>query len=57
MLSGSASGIHQKLVMLAHQIRREAVLNLTLSQADLAEIDRIMAGAIPVGGPTPEGMT
>jgi hypothetical protein len=24
--------------------------------ADLAEIDQIMAAAVPVGGPTPEGM-
>ena len=31
-------------------------LDLVLSQGDLAEIDRIMAAAIPVGGPTPEGM-
>jgi hypothetical protein len=28
-----------------------------LSQADLAEIDHIMAAAVPVGGPTPEGMS
>jgi hypothetical protein len=27
------------------------------SQANLAEIDRIMAAAVPVGGPTPEGMS
>ena len=25
--------------------------------ADLAEIDQIMAAAVPAGGPTPEGMT
>ena len=31
-------------------------LDLVLSQGDLAEIDRIMAAAIPVGGPIPEGM-
>jgi aryl-alcohol dehydrogenase-like predicted oxidoreductase len=30
---------------------------LRLSQDDLAEIDRIMAAAVPVGGPSPEGMT
>jgi len=24
---------------------------------DLAEIDRIMAAAVPLGGPSPEGMT
>jgi diketogulonate reductase-like aldo/keto reductase len=30
--------------------------DLRLSQADLAEIDRIMAAAVPVGGPSPEGM-
>ena len=29
----------------------------TPSQADLAEIDQIMAAAVPVGGPTPEGMS
>ena len=32
-------------------------LDLALSQGDLAEIDRIMAAAIPVSGPTPEGMS
>jgi hypothetical protein len=26
-------------------------------QADLADIDQIMAAAVPVGGPTPEGMS
>jgi predicted oxidoreductase len=31
--------------------------DLRLSQDDLAEIDRIMAAAVPVGGPSPEGMT
>lgn len=31
-------------------------LDLTLSQADLAQIDHIMAAAVPAGGPTPEGM-
>jgi len=31
-------------------------VDLTLSQADLARIDHIMAAAVPVGGPTPEGM-
>ena len=30
---------------------------LRLSQDDLAEIDRIMKAAVPVGGPSPEGMT
>jgi hypothetical protein len=30
---------------------------LRLSQDDLAEIDRIMVAAVPVGGPSPEGMT
>ena len=32
-------------------------LDLALGQADLAEIDTIMAAAVPVGGPTPEGMS
>jgi hypothetical protein len=31
-------------------------VDLTLSRADLAQIDHIMAAAVPVGGPTPEGM-
>ena len=30
---------------------------VTLGQADLTEIDHIMAAAAPVGGPTPEGMS
>jgi hypothetical protein len=30
---------------------------LRLSQDDLTEIDRIMSAAVPVGGPSPEGMT
>ena len=30
---------------------------LSLSQADLAEIDRIMAAAVPFGVPSPEGMS
>jgi hypothetical protein len=41
----------------AHLAESAGALNLTLSHDDLAEIDRIMAGAIPVGGPAPEGMT
>jgi aryl-alcohol dehydrogenase-like predicted oxidoreductase len=41
----------------AHLAKSLAALDLDLSQADLAEIDRIMAAAVPVGGPTPEGMT
>jgi hypothetical protein len=32
-------------------------LDLTLRQADLAQIDHIMAAAVPAGGPRPEGMT
>ncbi len=40
----------------AHLAESLGALDLTLSQADLAEIDRIMAAAVPVGGPTPEGM-
>jgi aryl-alcohol dehydrogenase-like predicted oxidoreductase len=31
-------------------------LDLTLDADDLAEIDRIMARAVPVQGPAPEGM-
>jgi aryl-alcohol dehydrogenase-like predicted oxidoreductase len=41
----------------AHLDESLGALDLTLDQADLAEIDRIMAAAVPVGGPTPEGMT
>jgi aryl-alcohol dehydrogenase-like predicted oxidoreductase len=40
----------------AHLEESLGALDLTLSQADLAEIDHIMAAAVPVGGPTPEGM-
>jgi hypothetical protein len=40
----------------AHLAESLGALNLTLGPDDLAEIDRIMAGAVPVGGPTPEGM-
>jgi aryl-alcohol dehydrogenase-like predicted oxidoreductase len=32
-------------------------LDLALSRDDLAEIDSIMAAAVPLGGPSPEGMT
>jgi len=41
----------------AHLDESLGALGLTLSQADLAEIDHIMAAAVPVGGPTPEGMS
>ena len=44
----------------AHHGQHPSVLGASayqLSQADLAEIDRLMVDAIPVGGPTPEGMT
>jgi aryl-alcohol dehydrogenase-like predicted oxidoreductase len=41
----------------AHPVESLGALDLTLSQADLAEIDHIMAAAVPVGGPTPEGMS
>jgi aryl-alcohol dehydrogenase-like predicted oxidoreductase len=40
----------------AHLAESLGALDLTLSQADLAGIDHIMAAAVPVGGPTPEGM-
>jgi hypothetical protein len=40
----------------AHLAESLGALDLTLSQGDLAEIDHIMAGAILVGGPIPEGM-
>ena len=41
----------------AHLAESLGALDLTLSQADLAEIDHITAAAVPVGGPTPEGMS
>ena len=41
----------------AHLQESVGALDLTLSQGDLAEIDRIMAAAVPLGGPSPEGMT
>ena len=41
----------------AHLQESLGAVNLTLSQGDLAEIDRIMAAAVPLGGPSPEGMT
>jgi aryl-alcohol dehydrogenase-like predicted oxidoreductase len=41
----------------AHLAESLGALDLTLGQADLAEIDDIMAAAVPVGGPTPEGMS
>ena len=41
----------------AHLAESLGALDLTLSQDDLAEIDHIMAAAVPVGGPTPEGMS
>jgi aryl-alcohol dehydrogenase-like predicted oxidoreductase len=40
----------------AHLDETLGAVDLTLDQADLAEIDAIMAAATPVGGPTPEGM-
>jgi hypothetical protein len=40
-----------------HLTESVGALDLTLSQGDLAEIDRIMAAAVPLGGPSPEGMT
>ena len=40
----------------AHLAESIGALDLTLSQDDLAEIGRIMARAVPVGGPAPEGM-
>jgi hypothetical protein len=41
----------------AHLAESLGALELQLSQDDLTEIDHIMAAAVPVGGPTPEGMT
>jgi aryl-alcohol dehydrogenase-like predicted oxidoreductase len=41
----------------AHLAESLGALDLALSQADLDQIDHIMAAAVPVGGPIPEGMT
>jgi len=41
----------------AHLIESTGALSLTFSETDLAEIDHIMAAAVPVGGPSPEGMS
>jgi hypothetical protein len=41
----------------AHLRGSVGALDLALSQGDLAAIDRIMAAAVPLGGPSPEGMT
>jgi aryl-alcohol dehydrogenase-like predicted oxidoreductase len=41
----------------AHLDESAGAAELRLSQGDLADIDRIMTAAVPVGGPTPEGMT
>ncbi|HEX3711577.1 MAG TPA: aldo/keto reductase [Trebonia sp.] len=41
----------------AHLAESLGAVDLSLTQADLAEIDRIMAGAVPFGGPSPEGMS
>jgi aryl-alcohol dehydrogenase-like predicted oxidoreductase len=41
----------------AHLTESLGALDLPLSQDDLTEIDHIMAAAVPVGGPTPEGMS
>jgi aryl-alcohol dehydrogenase-like predicted oxidoreductase len=41
----------------AHLAESAVALDLELGPDDLAEIDRIMAAAVPAGGPTPEGMS
>lgn len=41
----------------AHLAESAGALNLELGPDDLAEIDRIMAAAVPVSGPSPEGMS
>jgi aryl-alcohol dehydrogenase-like predicted oxidoreductase len=40
----------------AHLAESLGALDLALGPADLAEIDQIMAAAVPIDGPTPEGM-
>jgi aryl-alcohol dehydrogenase-like predicted oxidoreductase len=39
-----------------HLTESLGALDLPLSSDDLVEIDHIMAAALPVGGPTPQGM-
>jgi hypothetical protein len=41
----------------AHLDESAGAAELRLSQDDLTEIDRIMSATVPVGGPSPEGMT
>jgi aryl-alcohol dehydrogenase-like predicted oxidoreductase len=41
----------------AHLAESLGAADLSLSQADLTEINRIMAAAVPFGGPSPEGMS
>jgi aryl-alcohol dehydrogenase-like predicted oxidoreductase len=41
----------------AHLAESLGAVSLSLSQAELAEIDHIMAAAVPFGGPSPEGMS
>ncbi|MEV6118004.1 aldo/keto reductase, partial [Streptomyces sp. NPDC052109] len=41
----------------AHLVQSLGALDFHLSRSDLAEIDHIMTAAVPVGGPTPEGMS
>jgi aryl-alcohol dehydrogenase-like predicted oxidoreductase len=41
----------------AHLAESLGAAGLSLTQADLSEIDRIMAAAVPFGGPSPEGMS
>jgi aryl-alcohol dehydrogenase-like predicted oxidoreductase len=41
----------------AHLAESLGAADLSLSQADLTEIDRITAAAVPFGGPSPEGMS
>jgi aryl-alcohol dehydrogenase-like predicted oxidoreductase len=40
----------------AHLTDAVGAVDVRLSPADLAEIDRILAGSVPVRGPSPEGM-
>jgi hypothetical protein len=41
----------------SHLQESVGALDLALSRDDLAEIDSIMAAAVPLGGPSREGMT
>ena len=55
----SHPGVHVAIVGARHARHLEdsiGAIDMTLSDADLADIDDIMRSAAPVSGPSPEGM-